>query len=93
MPDLLKPGQSVALWGEICLSWILGPDRKATHAFQFADGSIARRWASEAPGIAVLNGGRETGLLPLNSDQARELAAALLAAADELDGLEGTGSS
>jgi hypothetical protein len=57
------------------------------HAFQFADGSIARRWASEAPGMAVLNGDRDTGLL-LNSDQARELAAVLLAAADEIDGLE-----
>jgi hypothetical protein len=48
---------------------------------------IAIRWDGEAPGIAVLNGDRDTGLWPLNSDQARELAAVLLAAADEIDGL------
>jgi hypothetical protein len=52
--------------------------RISTHAFQFEDGSIAIRWDSEAPSIAVLNGNRDTGLWPLSSDQARELAAALL---------------
>ncbi len=61
--------------------------RICTQAFQFADGSIANRWAGEAPGIAVVKGNRETGLWPLNSDQARELAAVVLAAADELDAL------
>ena len=28
MPDLLKPGQSAALWCEICLSWLLGPNQQ-----------------------------------------------------------------
>lgn len=59
----------------------------STHAYQFADGTIASRWVGEAPGMAVINGDRDTGLWPLNSAQARELAAALLAAGDELDAL------
>lgn len=64
------------------------PVRVSMHAFQWADGSLADGAGAEgngveAPGIAVLDG----NIRPLNSDQARELAAALLAAADELDGL------
>jgi hypothetical protein len=59
------------------------------HAFQWADGSLADGTGAEgngleAPGITVLD---DIGH-PLNSDQARELAAALLAAADEIDRLE-----
>jgi len=67
--------------------------RVSTHAFQFADGSIANRWTGEAPGMAILNGDTDTGLRPLNSDQARELASVLLAAADELDGLSDADAS
>ncbi|MGB7165495.1 MAG: hypothetical protein WBD70_20570 [Mycobacterium sp.] len=78
------------------LIWSADADRTITdhavrlelHAFQFADGSIASRWLGESPGIAVPDGNKETGIWPLNNDQARELAAALLAAADELDGME-----
>jgi hypothetical protein len=70
---------------------VFGADRTITDhavrvsisAFQRPDGSLARRWAGEAPSIAVLNGDK----WPLNGDQARELAAVLLAAADELDAL------
>src|ERR1700729_1059198 len=62
--------------------------RVSIHAFQWADGSLADGAGAEgngveAPGIAVLEASD-----PLNSDQARELAAALLAAADEIDRLE-----
>jgi hypothetical protein len=57
------------------------PARVSPHAFQYADGSLASA-GEEAPGIAVL----EASIHPLNSDQARELAAALLAAAAEIDG-------
>jgi hypothetical protein len=53
-------------------------------AVQWADGSLSDGSGVEAPGIAVL----EASARPLNSDQARELAAALLAAAAELDRLE-----
>jgi hypothetical protein len=68
---------------------VFGADRTVTDhpvhacicAFQFADDSI------EAPGVAVLNPDGYAGLYPLDSDQARELAAVLLAAADQLDGL------
>jgi hypothetical protein len=64
------------------------PVRVSIHAFQWADGSLADGAGAEgngveAPGIAVLEASS-----PLNSDQARELAAALLAAADEIDRLE-----
>jgi hypothetical protein len=49
-----------------------------------ADGSLSDGSGLEAPGIAVL----EASNRPLNSDQARELAAALLAVAAEVDRLE-----
>jgi hypothetical protein len=52
--------------------------RVSTEAVQHADGRI-----EEAK--AALLGQRDTGIR-LNSDQARELAAALLEAADEIDG-------
>lgn len=73
---------------------IFGADRTVTDhavhistaAFQLADGSIETR-ASGAPGIAILDGDRDTGLVPLTTAQARELARALIAAAEELDAL------
>lgn len=47
--------------------------RVAMHAFQWADGSLADGSSGvEAPGIAVLEASDRS---PLNSDQARELAA------------------
>jgi hypothetical protein len=66
------------------------PDRTVTdhpvhvsgHAFQWADGSLAGG-GDEQPGIAILDAGTH----PLNNDQARELASALLAAAADLDAL------
>jgi hypothetical protein len=65
------------------------PVRVSMHAFQWADGSLADGTGAEgngveAPEIALI----EASIQPLNSDQARELAAALPAAADELDGLD-----
>jgi hypothetical protein len=57
----------------------------STAAAQWADGSIDDGLV-ETPNAALLEGQGDTGVR-LNSDQARELAAALLAAADELDGL------
>jgi hypothetical protein len=60
------------------------PARVSPHAFQCADGSLAAG-GEEAPGIAVL----DASIQPLNSGQARELAAALLEAAAELDGWAG----
>lgn len=53
----------------------------STYAFQLADGSLASA-GDQAPGILLSDSSD-----PLNSDQARELAAALLAAAAELDAL------
>jgi hypothetical protein len=68
------------------------PARVSIQAAQWADGSLADGTGAEgngaegngveAPGIAV-----RKAWDPLNSDQARELAAALLAAAADLDGL------
>lgn len=55
----------------------------SSSAVQWADGSIDDG-GIEAPAIALLNDGTEA-ILGLDSDQARELAAALLEAADELD--------
>jgi hypothetical protein len=55
-------------------------------AVQWADGSIDDGRVG-APSAALLNGRSDTGVR-LNSDQSRALAAALLAAADELDGLK-----
>lgn len=69
---------------------VQGVDRKvtdhqlsvSTSAVQWADGSIDDG-RIEAPHVYVFDLGEST---PLNSDQARELAAALLLAAAELDG-------
>jgi hypothetical protein len=95
-PGFVSAGDWQASGADMPYRLVYGADRTvtdhvvrvSTHAFQFADGSIASRWAAEAPGIAVLNGDTDTGLWPLNSNQARELAAVLLAAADELERLE-----
>lgn len=54
----------------------------STSAIQWADGNLDRG-VIEAPGLVILSGGESE---PFNSDQARELAAALLEAASELDG-------
>ncbi|MCV7101549.1 hypothetical protein [Mycobacterium palustre] len=56
-----------------------------TDAVQFADGSIDDGRDLVAPSITVLNDCTDTGIR-LSSDQARELAALLLEAADEIDG-------
>ncbi|TPG31656.1 hypothetical protein EAH80_22130 [Mycobacterium hodleri] len=56
--------------------------RVSTSAVQWADGSVDDGTV-EAPHVYVF-GVDETG--PLNSDQARELAASLLQAAAEVDG-------
>jgi hypothetical protein len=69
---------------------VLGADRKVTDhaltvspsAVQWADGTIDNG-KIEPPHIFVLNLGESD---PLNSDQARELAAVLLEAAAQLDG-------
>jgi hypothetical protein len=69
---------------------ILGADRKVTDhrltvspsAVQWADGTIDNG-AIEPPQIFVFNLGESD---PLNSDQARELAAVLLEVAAQLDG-------
>ncbi len=61
------------------------PVRVSPQVFQFADGSLADGSDDDAPGIAILDG--DSSMEPLNSDQARELAAALLAAAAGLDRL------
>jgi hypothetical protein len=73
--------------------WTVTDHRVAVsmHAFQWADGALAdgtgaEGYGVEAPSISVLDAIGHS----MNSDQARELAAALLAAAAELDGLEGT---
>jgi hypothetical protein len=57
----------------------------STYAFQLADGSLASA-GDQAPGILLSDSSDSSD--PLNSDQARELAAALLAAAAEIDRLE-----
>jgi hypothetical protein len=60
----------------------------STAAIQWADGSIDDgRMMARCP--ELLDGITEA-ISGLNSDQARELAAALLEAADELDGWSGT---
>jgi hypothetical protein len=58
------------------------PIRVSAHAFQWSDGTLDDGDVLSAPGIAIhdVDGGR-----PLKSDQARELAAALLEAAVEFD--------
>jgi hypothetical protein len=58
------------------------PIRVSVHAFQWSDGTLDDGDILSAPGIAIhdADAGR-----PLNSDQARELAEALLEAADEFD--------
>jgi hypothetical protein len=74
---------------------VLGADRTVTDhpvkvspsAVQWADGSIDDGHI-EGPNVYVIDGGN--WLSPLNSDQARELAAALLEAAAEIDGWSGT---
>jgi hypothetical protein len=58
------------------------PARVSPHAFRWSDGSLACS-GEEAPGIAIL----DASVQPLNSEQARELASALLAGAAELDAL------
>jgi hypothetical protein len=58
------------------------PSRVSVHAFQWSDGTLDDGGILSAPGIAIddVDAGR-----PLNSDQARDLAAALLEAAGEFD--------
>jgi hypothetical protein len=55
----------------------------STAVIQFADGSID---GGEPPHVAILDGDTETGLT-FSAPQARALGAALLAAADEIDGM------
>lgn len=55
-------------------------------AIQLADGTLDDG-TIEAPGLYVCDGARDG--MHLNSDQARELAAALLQTADEVDGWAG----
>jgi len=55
-------------------------------------GRFASDHTGEQPGIVLIWERTDTGVR-LTADGAREAAAALVAAADELDGLEGTGSS
>jgi hypothetical protein len=70
---------------------VIGDDRTVTDhklrvsptAIQLADGSIDDGTTIEAPSVYVFDLGESS---PLNSDQARELAAALLEAAAVLDG-------
>lgn len=69
---------------------IVGADRRVTDhtvrvspsAVQRADGSVDGHGDIEAPQVYVFELGESA---PLNSDQARELAAALLEAADEIE--------
>jgi len=87
------PGTDLACpWeGDPAYRTVFGVDRTVTDstarvyiaAIQRADGSIDGG-DIEAPGLYVCDGERDG--LHLNSDQARELAAALLQAAAELDG-------
>jgi hypothetical protein len=58
----------------------------STNVVQWADGTIDLTGIVEAPHVYVFDLGDGN---PLNSDQARELAAALLEAAAELDGWAG----
>jgi hypothetical protein len=70
--------------------FIVGPTRRVTdhsirvsvHAFQWSDGTLDDGDILSAPGIAIHDA---DACAPLNSDQARELAAALLEAAAEFD--------
>ena len=66
--------------------------RISADAWMRADGTICRDHTGEQPGIVLIWERTDTGVR-LTADGAREAAAALVAAADELDGLEGTGSS
>jgi hypothetical protein len=90
-PDIAPPADATTVddWQDIDpqpYRVVLGADRTVTDhpltvspsGVQFADGSI------ECPSVYIIDG--ENWLSPLNSDQARELAAVLLEAAAELDG-------
>ena len=58
------------------------PIRVSVHAFQWSDGTLDDGDILSAPGIAIHDADAS---VPLKSDQARELAAALLEAAAEFD--------
>jgi len=82
------------IWGDERSIAMLGNDRSvpdhevtvSTVAVQYADGTIDRG-AVEVPNMALMCDGQETGI-NLTSAQARQVARALIAAADELDGLD-----
>ena len=58
------------------------PIRVSVHAFQWSDGTLDNGDILSPPGIAIHDVDAD---MPLKSDQARELAAALLEAAAEFD--------
>jgi hypothetical protein len=65
------------------------PIRVSVHAFQWSDGTLDDGDILSAPGIAIHNA---DACVPLKSEQARELAAVLLAAAAEFDSWVGEGN-
>ena len=65
------------------------PIRVSVHAFQWSDGTLDDGEILSAPGIALHNA---DACVPLRSDQARELAGALLEAAAEFDSWVAEGS-
>ncbi len=64
------------------------PIHVSVHAFQWSDGTLDDGDILSPPGIAIHNA---DACVPLTSDQARELAAALLEAAAEFDSWVGEG--